>query len=169
VSLTVLSTPHPKAYATAALRSDQGLRSAYAVAFQVPILPEALLTTAGGRLLRVSLRTSGLNGATARLYADNLAAPAAMRAALNWYRAAFRHPTDFQDVHEIDVPTTYAWSTRDTALGRAAAEQTASHVRASYRFVVLDGVTHWIPETRPARTAELIAASVSKSGDHRRR
>ena len=160
-SLTVLSTPHPRAYAAAALRSDQGVRSAYAVAFQLPVLPEALLTVARGRLLQASLRSSGLNGVTAHHYADHLSSPAAMRAALNWYRASFRHPADLLTVGDVSVPTSYVWSTRDTALGRAAAERTGSRVRGDYRFVVLDGVTHWIPETRPARTAELITAAVA--------
>jgi pimeloyl-ACP methyl ester carboxylesterase len=163
-SLTVLSTPHPRAYAAATLRSDQGLRSAYAVAFQVPLLPEALLTAAGGRMLQASLRSSGLNGATARQYADHLGTPAAMRAALNWYRAAFRHPSDLRDVGDVTVPTTYVWSTGDSALGRVAAERTGMHVSAPYRFVVLNGVSHWIPETRPARTAEIITAAID-AGD----
>jgi pimeloyl-ACP methyl ester carboxylesterase len=159
-SLTVLSTPHPRAYAAATVQSDQGLRSAYAVAFQLPILPEALLTMAGGRMLRAALRSSGLNGTAARHYAEHLGTPAAMRAALNWYRATFRHPSDLRDVGDVTVPTTYVWSTGDRALGRAAAERTGPHVRAPYRFVVLDGVSHWIPETRPARTAEIIAATI---------
>ncbi|MET0324167.1 MAG: alpha/beta fold hydrolase [Ilumatobacteraceae bacterium] len=161
-SLTVLSTPHPRAYAAATLRSDQGLRSGYVAAFQLPLLPELLLTVAGGRLLQASLRSSGLNGVAARQYADHLSTPSAMRAALNWYRASFRHPSDLRDVGDVTVPTTYVWSSGDTALGRAAAERTASHVRGQYRFVVLHGVSHWIPETRPARTAELIVASLGK-------
>jgi len=164
-SLTVLSTPHPRAFATALVRGDQAMRSTYVVAFQLPLLPEVLLTTAGGRLLQSSLRSAGLSGVTARHYAEHLAAPGAMRAALNWYRASFRHPSDLRQIGDVTVPTTYVWSTEDAALGRTAAELTGRYVRAEYRFVVLDGVSHGIPETRPARTAELITAAVSK---HRR-
>lgn len=160
-TLTVLSTPHPRAYAAAMLRSAQSVRSIYALAFQLPVLPETFLTAGGGRPLRSSLERSGLDGPTAARYAADLAAPGAMRAALHWYRAAFRHASDVRVVGAIDVPTTYVWSTRDVALGRTAAELTADHVAAEYRFVVLDGVSHWIPETRPERTAELIAASVT--------
>jgi len=167
-SLTVLSTPHPRAYAAAAISSDQGLRSAYAVAFQLPILPERLLTAAGGRLLQRSLTSSGLNGVTARQYAENLSTPAAMGAALNWYRALFRHPSDIRVVDDVTVPTTYVWSTGDTALGRAAAERTGSHVRGSYQFIVLDGVSHWVPETRPARTADLILGRIGPRPDRPR-
>ena len=61
----------------------------------------------------------------------------------------------------MTVPTTYVWSTGDVALGRAAAERTGTHVRAGYRFVVLDGVSHWIPETRPARTGDLVLDAVN--------
>jgi len=165
-SATILSTPHPRAFAAATWRSDQALRSTYVLAFQAPWVPEAALTMGGGRLLRASLQSSGLDAETARRYADHLGTQPAMRAALNWYRASFRHPTDLRRVRDITVPTTYVWSTEDTALGRAAAERTGSHVAADYRFVVLDGVSHWIPESQPERTAELIAATVD--GDRRR-
>jgi pimeloyl-ACP methyl ester carboxylesterase len=161
-SLTVLSTPHPRAYAAAMLRSAQGARSTYALAFQLPVLPETFLTAAGGRALRSSLERSGLDGPTAARYAADIGTPDAMRAALHWYRAAFRHPADARAVGAIQVPTTYVWSTRDVALGRTAAEMTARHVDADYQFVVLDGVSHWIPETRAARTAELITAAVGR-------
>ena len=160
----MLSTPHPRAFAAATWQSNQALRSAYVIAFQLPILPEVLLTAAGGRLLQASLRSAGLNRLTARQYARHLATPAAMRAALNWYRASFRHPSDLREIGDVTVPTTYVWSTRDRALGRSAAQRTGTHVRAPYRFVVLDGVSHWIPETRPARTAELV--SIAVSGHH---
>ena len=35
------------------------------------------------------------------------------------------------------------------ALGRAAAEGTQRWVDGDYRFVVLEGVSHWIPDERP--------------------
>jgi pimeloyl-ACP methyl ester carboxylesterase len=162
-SLTVLSTPHPRAYAAAMLRSAQSARSIYALAFQFPAVPEAFLTVAGARVLRTSLERSGLDRATAQRYAAHLGTPEAMRAALHWYRAAFRHPGDSRAVGAIDVPTTYVWSTRDVALGRTAAETTGQHVTGPYRFVVLDGVSHWIPETRAARTATLIVETVERA------
>ena len=43
----------------------------------------------------------------------------------------------------------YVWSTDDIALGREAAEATAQYVSGPYRFEVLEGVSHWIPETAP--------------------
>ena len=58
------------------------------------------------------------------------------------------------------VPTRYVWSTGDQALGRQAAEATAEWVAGRYRFDVLDGVSHWVPEEAPD---ELDASSSSTS------
>jgi pimeloyl-ACP methyl ester carboxylesterase len=44
------------------------------------------------------------------------------------------------------MPTLYVWSDQDPSLGRDAAEATASLVTGPYRFEVLEGVGHWIPE-----------------------
>jgi len=44
------------------------------------------------------------------------------------------------------------------ALGRQAAEDTASWVRGPYRFEVLHGASHWIPEEHPAELAGLVLA-----------
>ena len=67
---------------------------------------------------------------------------AALTGGLNWYRA-----NDFTaPVGRITVPTMYVWSTGDVALGREAAEGTAAEVDGPYRFEVLEGVSHWIPE-----------------------
>jgi len=43
----------------------------------------------------------------------------------------------------------YVWSTDDQALGREAAEATAAWVTGPYRFEVLEGVSHWVPEEVP--------------------
>jgi pimeloyl-ACP methyl ester carboxylesterase len=155
-SLTVLSMPHPRAFAHALLRSGQALRSAYVALFRTPVVAERLLLAGGGLPLRRGLRRSGLDAATARAYAERMAQPGALTAALNWYRAA-RNPSSYDPVDPA-VPTLYVWSTGDTALGRAAAEGTAQFVPGPYRFEVLDGLSHWLPEQAPDAIAALIAA-----------
>ena len=42
------------------------------------------------------------------------------------------------------------------ALGRVAAEATAELVSGPYRFEVLEGVSHWIPELAPEALGALI-------------
>jgi pimeloyl-ACP methyl ester carboxylesterase len=46
------------------------------------------------------------------------------------------------------VPTLYVWSTNDIAPGEVAARATTGPVGGPYRFELMDGASHWIPETR---------------------
>ena len=151
-SLTVLSTPHPAALARSLLTSVQGLRSSYIVGFQVPILAERILLAHGGAVLRTMLERSGLDPRRAASYVERQREPGALSGSLAWYRAV---------PFSVAVATCYAWSTGDTALGRRAAELTADHVSGPYRFEVLDGVSHWIPEEVPNLTAALIGEHVA--------
>ena len=50
----------------------------------------------------------------------------------------------------------YVWSTNDAALGRRAAELTGRYVDGPYRFEVMSGVSHWIPESRPLELSDLL-------------
>ena len=156
-SLTVVSTPHPRAYASTLLRSPQLLRSGYIVFFNLPRLPEMILGAGGGSVLRRMLVSSGLPEDTARHYVDELRERGAITPALNWYRAL---ALSGRLVGPVDVPTLYVWSDRDVALGAAAAHATARQVRGPYRFEVLAGTSHWIPETAPAELSRLILEHV---------
>jgi pimeloyl-ACP methyl ester carboxylesterase len=158
-SATILSTPHPAALAEAVLRSPvQAVKSWYTVAFQVPLLPELFLS----RSLSLVLRASGLPEADARRYTAGLGSPADLSGPLDWYRAAARRALDPRRPSSTGpslVPTTYLWGRNDPALGRRAAERTADHVAAPYRFVELDE-GHWLPERRPVEVAEAVVRQV---------
>ena len=155
-TLTVASTPHPGAM-VAALPHGQALRSWYMAAFQLPGLPELLLGgPRSGRRLLAAMGTPRSNEVHAFL-ADRDAA----RGALAWYRAAFRGGLRGDEpVGVVRVPTTYVWSDGDPALGRWAAEHTEGWVDADYRFVVLEGVSHWIPDERADELARLVLERV---------
>lgn len=155
-SLTVLSTPHPAAMARALVASDQAFRSAYVAAFQVRWLPERVLLAHGGHVLREVLRRSGLDEGHVDRYVERQREPGALSAGLSWYRALLSSPR--ATVGDISVPTLYVWSTGDAALGRAAAEGTGDHVTGPYRFEILEGFSHWLPETVPALVGRLIDA-----------
>ncbi|MGH9087865.1 MAG: alpha/beta fold hydrolase, partial [Acidimicrobiales bacterium] len=64
-----------------------------------------------------------------------------------WYRAMEK--SDDAGLPPVVVPTLYVWSTADPAIGRRAAEATAEWVAGRYRFEVLTGVSHWMPEQAP--------------------
>jgi pimeloyl-ACP methyl ester carboxylesterase len=152
-SLAAVSVPHPAALRRA-LAGPQLLRSWYMGLFQPPVLPERLLRARGGAFARRLLAGPGLPSldASLRLLTD----PRTATATLNWYRAIRLRGQ--LSAGRTRVPTLFVWSDRDTAIGRRAAEGAADFVRAPYRFEVLRGASHWIPEERPDELAALVIA-----------
>jgi len=153
-TMTSLATPHVKALMRSMASSTQALHSWYMVFYQLPWLPEASITSGpGGRAFTRVLVKSGLSSARADEYVRFMRAGAA-GPALNWYRALpFTPPTV---AAAVSVPTLYVYGTGDFALGRRAADLVYRHVRGPYRYEVLDGVSHWIPEEEPETTAGLL-------------
>jgi pimeloyl-ACP methyl ester carboxylesterase len=152
-TLTSVSTPHPRALAAALLTSGQLLRSAYIGLFRIPRLTELVLGARGLRGLRFLLARSGLGPAWANSYARALVGPGALAAALAWYQAAI--PFGLR-VRPSPVPTRYVWGSGDPALGRRAATTTGRWVAGPYRFDVLEGAGHWLPEHHPEALAKLL-------------
>ena len=146
-SLTSLATPHPSAFARSLVTSTQLLRSWYVLFYQLPLLPELSSARGPGRsLFHRALVRSGLSPERADRYVDLLAAGAA-GPAVNWYRALPFAPAS--TFGTIAVPTLYVYAGLDFALSRAAADATERFVSADYRYVVLDGASHWLPEESP--------------------
>jgi pimeloyl-ACP methyl ester carboxylesterase len=154
-SLTVLSTPHPAAMASALVTGGQAVRSWYMGLFQLPVLPELVVS----RGLRRMLTGSGLPAPYVERYVRALAEPGALTGSLNWYRGL---PFSGRPaVGRVAVPTTYVWGRYDPALGRPAAERTGAYVRGPYRFVELDA-GHWLPEAAPDEVAEAVLARIGR-------
>ena len=165
-SLTAVSTPHPRALMRSMVTSTQAFHSWYMVAMQLPWLPERMLLRRprrGGEPLRYQLMSSGLSQDVAVEYCAHLADPAALTAAINWYRALPLAPP-WRAAHDITVPTTYVWGSADPVLGRKAAELTGRFVGGPYRFAPLEGVGHWVPETEAETLAPLILERVGDAG-----
>ena len=157
-SLSVVSTPHPLALQQAHAGGDaeQAARAGATRSLQEPEVPERLLLgpEGDGSGLRRMLRETGLDDLDADMYAAALCEPGALTAALNWYRAM--DPGALSDLERVRPPTMYVWSTGDKGIGRVAAEATREHVAGPYRFEVLEGVSHWIPETAPDALSDLL-------------
>jgi pimeloyl-ACP methyl ester carboxylesterase len=155
LSLAASSVPHPHAFYRALATSRQAAMSWYMAALQVPWLPERLMSLRGGAVMREVLVGTGLNAASADRYARRAANPAAMRGPLNWYRALplqahVRTP-------RAEAPTLFLWGDRERFISRAAAELCGRYVTGSYRFEVLQGASHWLPEEQPATVSVLLA------------
>jgi len=159
-SLTAVSVGHSQAFLRALRTPDQARRSWYMGMFQLPVVPERLLS--GGWFVQKFLGGSGMSEEMLTTYLTEIVDGGALTGGLNWYRAI---PFELRnEVPNVTVPTTFVWSDGDRALGRRSAELTKGYVDAPYEFVELTGASHWIPEERPADLAEAIvgrARSVS--------
>ncbi|MFE1287227.1 alpha/beta fold hydrolase [Streptomyces sp. NPDC058751] len=54
------------------------------------------------------------------------------------------------------MPALYVWGTEDTAFGPGPARETGRRVDGPYRFEVLPGLGHWIPEVAPGTLNRLL-------------
>jgi pimeloyl-ACP methyl ester carboxylesterase len=151
-TLTVVSTPHPAAFRIALEGGgDQRERSSYMDWFRSADAETTWLAD-DAALLSAAYADHPPDAREEYRRVFTADGGAALTGGLNWYRA-----NDFRDPDgPITTPTQYVWSTDDVALGREAAEGTAAAVSGPYRFVVLDGVGHWIPELAPVALTELL-------------
>jgi pimeloyl-ACP methyl ester carboxylesterase len=155
-SFTVLATPHPQAL-HAAVRSDQDQydRLGYVRFFRAQVggAEQALLADDAARL-----RGAYGGRVSDELVARNVARfaePGTLTAALSWYRAV---ATDDLNIPagRVSAPTLFIWGSEDVALGRVAAESTKDWVDGPYRFVELDGASHWLPEESADKVIPLL-------------
>ncbi len=149
-TLTAVSVPHPAAF-RAALRSDddQRAKSQYMLAFNEPGAEEKLLADDAAWL------RSGFGALPdGDAYVRRMQQPGALTAGLNWYRAQRLEGRD--PLPPVTAPTLHVWSDQDVALGPVAAHATASYVDGPYRFEVLHGISHWVPEEAPEQLVPLV-------------
>jgi len=161
-SLSVLSRPHPAAFA-AAMETDveQLSRSGHHAQFARPEATDELLADDFGNLRR-GLEASGISAKDVNAYLGTLAERSALDAALNWYRAVGPRGLGDPDCPIVGVPTLYIWGGRDSSVGRPAAELTASFVSGPFTFFEIETSGHFItddeggPETVEAITAHIL-------------
>lgn len=171
-SVAIASVPHPAAFAEAYRRvkagdGDQHARSGYMR--EIIARPrgemEQMFLAHDRQLMRAMF--AGLPEASVEEYLEIVGTPEGMRGCLDWYRAGAlaREPGApsgmSRDVPDIEIPTLFVWSDQDPAIGPAGAYATEQHVTGPYRFVVLEGIGHWIPEHAAERFNEALLAHLA--------
>ena len=166
--LVVLNAPHPERYRRALRQSPrQVLRSWYAVAAQVPWLPERLLRAndlaAVGRMLSDTARPGAFSETEIERYKRAMATEGAMTAALNYYRAQFREGVGRElralvgrdrDT-TVRVPTMVVWGEQDRALGTELLDGFEDFV-PGLRVERLPEASHWVQADEPDRVTDLL-------------
>lgn len=165
--LAVINLPHPApiSQALTSLRYPQQLRKSwYIFFFQIPGLPEWLLTTGqhanARRVLVSSSRRNTFSDADLAAYHSAWSQPGAMKATIGWYRALIRTGLHMrrtgtldQWAQKIEPPTLILWGERDVALSVDLAEASVPYLRDG-RLVRFPRATHWLHEEFPAEVTE---------------
>jgi pimeloyl-ACP methyl ester carboxylesterase len=159
-SLAVLSRPHPAAFRRAFQEDadEQRHRSRHHRAFHDPATVGLLLDD-GAQRLRRSLADRGVPDAAVDEYLSVLGEPAALEAAVAWYRAAGLLAN--VEVGAIRVPTLYIWGDGDHSVGPSAARWTSDFVSAPYRFETVPGVGHFVTDEVPDLVTERLLAHLA--------
>jgi pimeloyl-ACP methyl ester carboxylesterase len=158
-TLSVLSRPHPAAFRRAYRENldGQAERSKHHRAFLDPATTQLLLADGAARL-RTALADQGVPADAVERYLGVVGSPAALDAALAWYRAAGLEA----EIGPIEVPTLYLWGDADHTVGPSAAAETARYVVAPYQFERIPGVGHFITDQVPALVNRLLLAHLER-------
>ena len=168
----ILNGPHLGAARGYALsHPGQMLKSWYIGLFQVPWLPERLLSASDFAWVRKALIRTSQPGA---FQADDLAhygkawaQPGALTAMLNWYRAIpLQGRSPRSQAERVDVPVRVIWGDRDPWLERGIAEASVAQCECGEVFHLADA-THWVQHDNPAEvnrlTIEFLGSSQAKA------
>jgi len=160
--LVLLNAPHPVRFLKG-LRSPRQLRrSWYILAFQLPWLPERLVAARDFQALRwifrhQPTRPGAFTAQDIDRYVVAAAQPGALRAAINYYRAAFRaNPlAQAHGLRRVDIPTLIIWGDQDRSLGRELAEPDRAWV-PDVRVERIAEASHWVQADDPEQVNQLM-------------
>ncbi|XP_053858298.1 epoxide hydrolase 3 [Vidua macroura] len=142
---------------------SQLLRSCYMFLFQLPWLPELLLSLADFQLVRTFLTSAqtGIQDPAWRLseqeldsYLFGLSQPGGLSPPIHYYRNLFRATPIPRE--PPPPPTLLLWGSRDAFLDPRLGPAHLRWLRPSARLRLLPGASHWLPEERPHLLAKLI-------------
>ena len=157
--LAVLNVPHPAVMRRYLYtRPVQTLRSWYIFFFQIPWLPEALLSAsnfrAAARAIQGSSRPSTFSTGDLAQYRAAWSQPGALTAMINWYRAAIRYRIPFQD-RTVRVPTRILWGEGDRFLMAEMAYESLRYCANGELFTFAEA-SHWLQHEQPERVSQLL-------------
>jgi pimeloyl-ACP methyl ester carboxylesterase len=163
--LVIMNVPHP-AVMFASMRAGnwaQLRRSWYMFFFQLPGLPEAMMTAQDARAIRrafydMAVDKTRFTPDVLDRYAADAQRPGAMKGMINWYRAAMRLGGKLRGPWPmIETPTLIVWGEEDAALGVELLDGTDAHVR-DLTIKRLPGVSHWVQQEAPEQVNAILRA-----------
>jgi pimeloyl-ACP methyl ester carboxylesterase len=169
-ALIIMNVPHPACYFNRLFRSSQFWKSWYIFFFQLPWIPEWLLTrrkarAVSGMVLRTSSNRQNFPRDLLDIFQQSAQSPGAVTAMLNWYRAAFRRGLrrrgrvrgDFPLIH---TRTLMIWGEEDAALDKSTTYGTGRYV-TDLTLRYLPGVSHWVQQDATEAVNQMVSCFLS--------
>ena len=153
--LVILNVPHPLCFRAALGHWRQRRKSWYIGLFQLPALPERLLSAGGGQAVRRMFGGVPIPPEVMAVYTSQITEPGAATAMLNWYRAMRPGAAMPKLDRVITVPTLVIWGEQDVALDVICLDGTERYV-SDLRVERLPGVSHWVQQHAPERVNALL-------------
>lgn len=167
--LVVMNVPHPTVFRNVLKRSrEQRRKSWYIAVFQLPWLPERLLTAGNAFVVGAMIRNAARDK---RAFPPEVIAgfrrsamqPGAARGMLAYYRANARRLAKPIQAPRIDVPTLMIWGEEDVALSLELTEGYGPLV-ADFTLERLPGVSHWVQQEAPDAVNTRLATWLDRKG-----
>lgn len=152
--LIVCNVPHPSTMSKALreLYFPQILKSWYMTFFQIPELPERLLSQDHYKGLATQLFNESKGKVTKEeiaYFVEAWSQPGALTGGINWYRALYRNLGRIQKTDlRVHVPSLLIWGEDDNYLTKQTAEWTHDSVD-DLQIKYLPGVSHWVQQEAP--------------------
>ena len=163
--LVIMNVPHPTRFMEE-IRTNKAQRkkSWYVFFFQIPWLPERMLTRKNAQPIadvftNMAVDKTRFPQETLEHYRRNALIPGAMKAMVSYYRAAMRagRAKMAPEPARVDVPTLIVWGEEDSALEKSLVPGTERFVDdLTVRY--LPGVSHWVQQEAPEKVNAIMEA-----------
>ena len=148
--LAILNGPHPKVFEKGIWRPSQLIKSWYMFFFQIPLLPELIISRRYDKFMRkISSKHYVNQGVLSTDDIDNYSNVfknrKSLRGPINYYRAVFRNPfSSRKSIGVINAKTLVIWGRKDRHLGIRLSKPRSEDV-PQCRVEYLDA-SHWVQQ-----------------------
>ena len=155
--LIVMNCPHPTPFQKHLRANRRQLRrSWYMFFFQIPWLPELGLRLTAKRFMEqafrgMAIRKEAFPDEELKRYVEAIRKPGAARAAINYYRAAFREVVrrGERQFAKIACPTLLIWGEEDIALGKELTYDMEQYFTDRFEIKYIPQCSHWVQQEQP--------------------
>jgi pimeloyl-ACP methyl ester carboxylesterase len=162
--LIVLNCPHGKIMRRRFKRWSQVMKSWYMFLFQVPLLPEYLLSVkdygAFDDLRSTTVNKNAFTKEDSEAYKYIYSQPGAITAPVNYYRALFRGRSlvdkDGPKEQPIEVPTLLIWGDKDIAFDVDMADEHTEEIGSNITVRHIPESSHFVQSEAPEKVNQFI-------------